>query len=126
MPCVRDSLCLEPKPDSISFELPKRNAIWNRDLTVGVLGKGGMNHQQDVHLCQAQFKASNGLPIGKVLRFQSSHSSLCQSLKNRFGNCNCKEHAAFNHVNWVDTGFYNKTLAREIVNAAKTTMRNSR
>ena len=60
---VKDFLSLEPKPDCISFELPRGNAVWSRELTVEVLSKGGMNHFQDVHLCQAQFKASSGLPI---------------------------------------------------------------
>ena len=122
---VRDFLCLEPQPDCISFELPKGNAVWSRDLTVEVLAKGGINFHQDVHLCQAQFKASNGLPIGKVLRFQSSHPSFCQSLK-RFGTCNCKEHAPFGSVSWVDTGFYNCTLARGIINGAKAVFRSQK
>ena len=111
---VKDFLSLEPKPDCISFELPKGNAVWSRELTVEVLSKGGMNHFQDVHLCQAQYKIASGTPIGKVLRFQCSHSAFCQSLK-RFGTCTCKEHAPFSSVSWVDTGFYNKTLARGIV-----------
>ena len=119
---VRDFLSLEPRPDWISFELPKGNAVWGRELTVEVLAKGGMNHFQDVHLCQAQFKASNGLPVGKALRFQCSHLSFCQSLK-RFRTCTCKEHAAFSSVSWVDTGFYNRTWARGIINGAKAAFR---
>ena len=122
---VKDFLSLEPKPDCISFELPKGNAVWSRGLTVEVLSKGGMNHFQDVHLCQAQYKIASGTPIGKVLRFQCSHSAFCQSLK-RFGTCTCKEHAPFSSVSWVDTGFYNKTLARGIINGAKAAFRSQR
>ena len=81
---------------------------------------------QDVYLCQAQYRASNGLPIGKVLRFVSNHKPFCDSLFSRFGVCTCREHASLSDVTWSDTGYYNPTLSRAILNAAKACMRKSK
>ena len=115
------------KPDSVSFELPKHNDIWKRDQTIKALSEGELVFDQDVYLCQAQYRASNGLPIGKVLRFVSNHKPFCDSLFSRFGVvCTCREHASLSDVTWSDTGYYNPTLSRAILNAAKACMRKSK
>ena len=41
--------------DSVSFELPRCNSIWERPETKLVLRKGKFDHAQDVHLCQAGY-----------------------------------------------------------------------
>ena len=51
--------------DSVSFELPRSNSIWERPETKLVLQKGKFDHAQDVHLCQAGYVGKDGLPIGK-------------------------------------------------------------
>ena len=112
-------LSQEPKCHSLSFELPKNNSVWERKLTVQTLEKGAICFSQDVHLCQAQYKSKDGQPIGKVLQFRSSHETFCKSLGRRFGFCACIEHAPVSRVSWTDTGYYNRTLARAIINAAK-------
>ena len=114
------------KPDSASFELPKHNDIWKRDKTIKALSEGELVFDQDVYLCQAQYRASNGLPIGKVLRFVSNHKPFCDSLFARFGVCTCREHASLSNVTWSDTGYYNPILSRAILNAAKACMRKSK
>ena len=93
----------ETKCHSLSFELPKNNAVWNRDLTVRTLEKGSICFSQDVHLCQAQYKSKTGKPIGKVLQFRSTHEGFGRSLGKRFGTCNCKSHAPLSEVSWTDT-----------------------
>ena len=113
----------EPKCHSLSFELPKNNAVWNRDLTVRTLDRGSICHAQDVHLCQAQYKSKTGKPIGKVLQFRSTHEGFGRSLGKRFGTCNCKFHAPLSEVSWTDTGYYNPILARALINAIKTVRR---
>ena len=113
----------EPKSNSMSFELPKNNAVWSRDLTVQTLEKGSIRFSQDVHLCQAQYKSKSGKPIGKVLQFRSTHESFCRSLERRFGTCTCKSHAPMSEVSWTDTGYYNRTLARALINAVKAAMK---
>ena len=105
--------------DSTSFELPLSNSIWDRSETKHVLEKGGLKFCQDVHLCQAGYKGKDGLPIGKVMRFRCTHEQFCLSLRGRFGKCSCEKHSPLDQVSWTDTGFYNKTLARGILNGAK-------
>ena len=61
----------------------------------------------------------DGLPIGKVMKFMSSHKEFCFSLRGRFGRCMCERHSPLVEVSWTDTGFYNKRLARAIINGAK-------
>ena len=105
--------------DSVSFELPRSNSIWERPETKLVMQKGKFEHAQDVHLCQAGYVGKDGLPIGKVMKFMSSHKEFCFSLRGRFGRCMCERHSPLDQVSWTDTGFYNKRLARAIVNGAK-------
>ena len=80
---------------------------------------GDLDFQQDVHLCQAGYKGKDGKLIGKVLRFKLTHAQFCKGLGGRFGTCHCSEHSPLDQVGWSDTGFYNKTLARAILNGAK-------
>ena len=105
--------------DSVSFELPRSNSIWERPETKLVLQKGKFDHAQDVHLCQAGYVGKDGLPIGKVMKFMSSHKEFCFSLRGRFGRCVCDHRSPLDQVSWTDTGFYNKRLARAILNGAK-------
>ena len=110
--------------DSVSFELPRSNSIWDRSETKHVLEKGDLKFCQDVHLCQAGYKGKDGLPIGKIMRFRSTHEQFCLSLRGRFGKCSCEKHSPLDQVSWTDTGFYNKTLARGILNGAKANGKN--
>ena len=50
----------------------------------------------------------------------SSHKSFAEHLHKCFGTCECVgEHAAFNDVEFPETGFYNQKLARGIIAAMK-------
>ena len=112
------------RANSVSFELPRSNAIWERSETKLVLEVGQLNYSQDVHLCQADYKGKDGLPIGKVMQFRSSHKGFCLSLRGRFGKCTCDKHSPLDQVTWTDTGFYNRKLARGIINGAKACWKN--
>ena len=70
-------------PDSISFELPKSNSIWNRDATKRLIEFAGLKHSQEVFLCQALYRGKDGKPINKVLRFQTTHLAFAHSLGRR-------------------------------------------
>ena len=93
--------------------------MWDRPETTHVLEKGDLKFCQDIHLCQAGYKGKDGLQIGKVMRFRSTHEAFCLSLRGRFGKCSCEKHSPLDQVSWTDTGFYNETLARGILNGAK-------
>ena len=105
--------------DSKSFELPKTNRIWKRELTLSTLENHGLVHECVVHLCQTRLCNPRGIPIGKRIRFVSSSAGFCKSLRTRFGSCSCHEHSAMSEINFHRTALYTPTLARAILNAVK-------
>ena len=55
------------KPDSASFELPKHNDIWKRGQTIKALSEGELVFDQDVYLCQAQYRAPTAYRLARCL-----------------------------------------------------------
>ena len=109
--------------DSRSFELPKHNQIWQRPETKGILEKCGLNYEAEVALCQTGLSNDDGTPIGKRLKFFSTSPCFANLLTKKFGTCCCRKHAEFGTVNWRNTGYYNKTLAKAILAAARSSRR---
>ena len=73
-----------------------------RPGTRHVLDLGKLEFSQDVHLCQADYKGKDGLPVGKVMRFRSSHKGFCLSLRGRFGKCSCEKHSPLDPAGDLD------------------------
>ena len=105
--------------NSSSFELPKVNLIWSRAETKDVLEACNLVHVADVDLCQTGLLGLDSLPVGKKLRFVANSESFVQKLIHRFGNCSCSKHADLSSVVYTQTGFYNRKLARGILDAVK-------
>ena len=104
--------------DGRSFELPRYNHIWERYGTQQVLEKASLSHRAVVYLCRTGMVGKSGNPVGKQLQFMSTHKSFAEHLHKCFGTCECVgKHAAFNDVEWPETGFYNQKLARGIIAA---------
>ena len=109
--------------DSHSFELPKRNQIWSRPQTKSVLERCGLNYDSEVALCQTGLTNSEGVAVGKKLKFFSTSPKFAHLMTKKFGTCNCARHAEFGTVNWHNTGYYNKILAKTILAAARASRR---
>ena len=109
--------------DSRSFELPKRNQIWSRPQTKSVLERCGLNYDSEVALCQTGLTNSEGVAVGKKLKFFSTSPKFAHLMTKKFGTCNCARHAEFGTVNWHNTGYYNKILAKTILAAARASRR---
>ena len=105
--------------DSKSFELPKMNQIWQRGKTKKVLKNCGLTYESEVALCQTGMTNSDGVPVGKRLKFFSTSPCFAHLLTKKFGACSCPAHAEFGTVNWHKTGCYSKTLAKAILAAAR-------
>ena len=105
--------------DSKSFELPRTNDIWKRELTLRALEDNGLIFECVVHLCQTMLRSKAGDKVGKQLRFVSSSFGFCESLRKRFGTCTCSIHASMNDVNWTKSALYTPCLARAILHAIK-------
>ena len=105
--------------DQASFELPKNNQIWDRELTHKTLERSGLIFSGTVRLCKTGLIGKSCLPIGKQLRFVSTSGAFVTSLERRFGQCDCPEHAALNEVHFGKTALYSPVLARGILNAMK-------
>ena len=105
--------------DQASFELPKHNQIWDRELTHKTLERSGLIFSGTVRLCKTGLIGKSCLPIGKQLRFVSTSGAFVTSLERRFGQCDCPEHAALNEVHFGKTALYSPVLARGILNAMK-------
>ena len=58
--------------DSKSFELPKMNQIWQRGETKKVLKNCDLTYESEVALCQTGVTNSDGVPVGKRLKFFST------------------------------------------------------
>ena len=105
--------------DSCSFELPERNAIWSRPETVNLLESFDMRHQALVRLCKTGCQNKDGIPIGKTLKFVSNSIGFSTNLHSKLSTCTCQIHAELNQINYTETAFYNRKLARYILIAVK-------
>ena len=105
--------------DSCSFELPERNAIWSRPETVNLLESFDMRHQALVRLCKAGCQNKDGIPIGKTLKLVSNSISFSANLHSKLSTCTCQTHAELNQINYTETAFYTRKLARYILIAVK-------
>ena len=109
--------------DSLSFELPFFNDIWNRDLTKKVLLDFCLSHGCQVFLSQTGMKNEKDEPIGKSLGFATTHFSFAKVLHGRFGFCNCSFHASLSDVNFSSTARYNERLAKSVLLGVKASTR---
>ena len=105
--------------DSCSFELPERNAIWSRPETVNLLESFDMRHEALVRLCKTGCQNKDGIPIGKTLKFVSNSAWFALNLHSKLSTCTCQIHAELNQINYTETAFYNRKLARCILIAVK-------
>ena len=94
--------------DSCSFELPERNAICF-----------DMRHQALVRLCKTGCQNKDGIPIGKTLKFVSNSAWFALNLHSKLSTCTCQTHAELYQINYAETTFYNRKLARYILIAVK-------
>ena len=105
--------------DSCSFELPERHAIWSRPETVNLLESFDMRHQALVRLCKTGCQNKDGIPIGKTLKFVSNSAWFALNLHSKLSTCTCQTHAELYQINYSETAFYNRKLARYILVAVK-------
>ena len=77
----------------------------------------------EVALCQTGLTNSEGVAVGKKLKFFSTSPKFAHLMTKKFGTCNCARHAEFGTVNWHNTGYYNKILAKTILAAARASRR---
>ena len=88
-----------------------------------MLERCGLNYDSEVALCQTGLTNSEGVPVGKKLKFFSTSPKFAHLMTKKFGTCNCARHAEFGTVNWHNTGYYNKILAKTILAAARASRR---
>ena len=105
--------------DSCSFELPERNTIWSRPETVNLLESFDMRHEALVRLCKTGCQNKDGIPIGKTLKFVSKSAWFALNLHSKLSTCTCQTHAELYQINYTETAFYNRKLARYILIAVK-------
>ena len=105
--------------DSCSFELPERNTIWSRPETVNLLQSFDMRHEALVRLCKTGCQNKDGIPIGKTLKFVSNSAWFALNLHSKLSTCTCQTHAELYQINYTETAFYNRKLARYILIAVK-------
>ena len=105
--------------DSCSFELPEWNSIWSRPETIGLFEKHNMIHYALVKLCRTGCQTKENIPIGKTLKFVSNSLQFTSNLHSKLSACECERHADMNQVNYAETAFYNRKLARYILVAIK-------
>ena len=105
--------------DSCSFELPERNTIWSRPETVNLLESFDMRHEALVRLCKTGCQNKDGIPIGKTLKFVSNSAWFALNLHSKLSTCTCQTHAELYQINYTETAFYNRKLARYILIAVK-------
>ena len=111
------------KADSSSFELPAKNDIWSREETHTLLAQCCLDFESLIKLCRFGVKTSGGLPIGKTLKFVATHVEFTECLSRKGSGCSCEMHANLNETDFTSTGFYNRKLARAILDAAKACVR---
>ena len=105
--------------DSCSFELPERNTIWSRPETVNLLESFDMRHEALVRLWKTGCQNKDGIPIGKTLKFVSNSAWFALNLHSKLSTCTCQTHAEVYQINYTETAFYNRKLARYILIAVK-------
>ena len=105
--------------DSCSFELPERNTIWSRPETVNLLESFDMRHEALVRLCKTGCQNKDGIPIGKTLKFVSNSAWFALNLHSKLSTCTCQTHAELYQINYAETAFYNRKLARYMLIAVK-------
>ena len=105
--------------DSCSFELPERNTIWSRPETVNLLESFDMRHEALVRLCKTGCQNKDGIPIGKTLKFVSNSAWFALNLHSKLSTCTCQTHTELYQINYTETAFYNRKLARYILIAVK-------
>jgi len=101
-----------------SFELPAHNANWSKPETQAVLSECRLHFQGIVKLCRFGVVSRAQIPVGKELRFQTFSQSFAAYL-NKFSTCEHVEHAQLSGVSYTATGFYNKKLARALIDAIR-------
>ena len=100
----------------LSFQ--KRNAIWSRPETVNLLESSDMRHQALVRLCKTGCQTRmvfqlEGIEVCFQFDFFFNKSPL------QLSTCTCQTHAELNQINYTETAFYNRKLARYILIAVK-------
>ena len=104
----------EKTADGMSLEWLVCNSLWKCDGVVKRLKTMKLTHEGLVALCRVGYVSSQGLPIGKRLKFVSNRPGFA-SFMAQFQECFCATHAPFNQVDWTSTGLYNRTLANRIL-----------
>ena len=105
--------------DQMSFELPKYNQIWDRDLTHQTLERHGLIYSGTVLFCKTGVVGNKGLPVSKQLRFVSNSGAFVLNLERKFGTCQCEEHSPMSEVTYSNTALYTPKLARGILHATR-------
>ena len=100
--------------DGTSLEWPVCNSLWKCDGVEKRLKTMKLTHEGLVALCRVGYVYSQGLPIGKRLKFVSNKQGFASYMA-QFKDCFCASHAPFNTVDWTQTGLYNRTLASKIL-----------
>ena len=100
--------------DGTSLEWPVCNSLWKCDGVEKRLKTMKLTHEGLVALCRVGYVSSQGLPIGKRLKFVSNKQGFASYMA-QFKDCFCASHAPFNTVDWTQTGLYNRTLATKIL-----------
>ena len=89
------------------------------DLRVNLLESFDMRHQALVRLCKTGCQNKDGIPIGKTLKFVSNSAWFALNLHSKLSTCTCQTHAELYQINYAETAFYNRKLARYILVAVK-------
>ena len=100
--------------DGMSLEWPVCNSLWKCDGVEKRLKTMKLTHEGLVALCRVGYVSSQGLPVGKRLKFVSNRPGFA-SFMAQFQECFCATHAPLNQVDWTMTGLYNRTLANRIL-----------
>ena len=78
-----------------------------------------MRHEALVRLCKTGCQNKDGIPIGKTLKFVSNSAWFALNLHSKLSTCICQTHAELYQINYTETAFYNRKLARYILIAVK-------
>ena len=105
--------------DSCSFELPERNDIWSRAEALQLFENNNMKHAGLVKLCNTGVKTNGGIPVGKTLKFLSNSQKFANNLHSKLSTCTCEKHAQIGEINYTETAFYNRKLARYVLTAIR-------
>ena len=102
----------------LSFQ--NENTIWSRPETVNLLESFDMRHEALVRGCaRLDARTRMVIPIGKTLKFVSNSAWVALNLHSKLSTCTCQTHAELYQINYTETAFYNRKLARYILIAVK-------